>query len=93
MNICWLPILHYSFMKKSLKVKSPRETEKQSSDSVNVNKSKGHMKFKFRRGGGRGGGGEKVECNWKIGCGILLISIILQGPTANRNQLYREGIR
>lgn len=55
MNICWLPILHYSFMKKSLKVKSPRETEKQSSDSVNVNKSKGHMKFKFRRGGGRGG--------------------------------------
>lgn len=79
-------------MKKSLKVKSPRETEKQSSDSVNVNKSKGHMKFKFRRGGG-GGGGEKVECNWKIGCGKLLISIILQGPTAiNRNQLYREGI-
>lgn len=66
MNICWLPILHYSFMKKSLKVKSPRETEKQSSDSMNVNKSKGHMKFKFRRGGGRGGGERKLNATGRL---------------------------
>lgn len=79
MNICWLPIyLHYSVMKKSLKVKSPGNRK----TINNVNKSKGHMKFKSKSGGG---GGEKVECNRKIGCGILLISIILQGPTAMKS--------